>query len=335
MPTIFKIKPYKVVPFPDGTMFKRNEITIEDPIYDPSDRNESYDHTGDYAITSSSYSDEKHMPFHAFNGGKSGSWKTNFKNNTFVFKKKKSGNVKSYCQDPYFVIPNLKVDSNPNNDLIQTVPSAYQGGGSPETFYTTMVGNIAYRGEWIQIQVPTTSPIYLFRYSIFTPSRDDEKCTFPKSFVLLGSKNGNSWDYIDFQTIPLSKVSEYTGLSSPKVYNLNTTDYYFFFRFVIIELFPGNGVLEISQINLFTFLEHTPNATAVEEGFTNKNNTILNYSNFHISNHISEIFPAISNVPIEEDMFKRNDEDLQRNIYIGLFFTFLASSFFYYNLTRK
>jgi len=315
-------------------MFKRNDIYIEDPIYDPSDRHENYDHTGEYIISASSYSDEKHMPFNAFNGGKTGTWKTNFKNNPFVFKKKKSGTVPSYCQDPYFAIPKLTVAETPKKVLAQTVPSNYQGGGSEQTKYTTMVGNTPYRGEWIQIQVPTTSPIFLFRYSIFTPNSDDI-CTFPKTFLLLGSKDGSKWEYIDFQTLPLSKAYDYTDISSPVVYNLNTTEYYVYFRFVFVELFPGNSVLEISQINLYTFLEHTPNVTAVEEGFTNKCNTKLNYSNFQISTYISEIFPSVNAKPVVEDNLKTIDDDLQTNIYIGLLLTFLASGIFYYNLTRK
>jgi hypothetical protein len=323
-----KKRPFKVVPFPDGTIIKNNYFTIRDPIYDPNDVHENYDHVGDYIITASSFADDKHKPFNAFNGGKTGSWKTNYKKNPYIFKSETDGKVYDYCQNPYFTLEKL-------GDLVQTIPSNYQGGGSQQTVYSTLVGVLKnrYGGEWIQIQLPDANPIYLFRYSIRTPSNKD-LCTHPKSFLLLGSKDGKTWQYIDMQVLALTDAPKYTGLSSSVVYEINSTDYFYYFRFVITEMFPGNGVLEISQISLFTFLEHTPNPNAVEEGFMNRTPNQINYSNFQLSSNLPEIFPTIPTdiVPYED---KKLDDGIQIQLVICFFLTILASSMFYYKLIKK
>jgi len=304
-------RPFKVLPLPDGTRFKSNTLTISDAIYDPSDKHEVYDHTGAYKVTASSYADDKHEPYNVFNGGNTSSWKTNYGGNTYIFKPKSQ----DYCKDPYLVIK--------EDGMTQTTPSIYQGGGSTQTKYTTMVGSTAYNGEWIQIQLPTVSPLYLFRYSILTPNGEDGISTFPKSFLLVGSKDGNIWNYIDLQTIPLTNPPD-TKIRTPIVYDINSNDHYLFYRFVFIEMFPGNSILEINQINLFAFVEPTPNKNAIEEGFTN-----MGYSNFNISKYIDDPIKPID----VETIYPINKYD-STDIYFALLLTFLASAMIFLRFSK-
>jgi hypothetical protein len=307
--------PIKIVPFPDTTKFKSNTITIDEPIFDPNDKFQDYDHMGKYLVSASSYADDKHQPFNVFNGGKTNSWKTNFNGNKFNFKPK----VPYYCQDPYVVIKT-------EGDMVQTIPSIYQGGGSSTSKYTTMVGNTPYSGEWIQIELPRVSPAYLFRYSILTPTREDGTCTFPKSFLLVGSKDGNNWSYIDLQAVTLTNAPNMNS-RIPITYDINTTDYYFFYRFIFIELFPNNGILEINQINLFAFTEPTPNKNAIFEGFENIDSDGIMYSNLHpfkISNIVDE---TKNTRHLENVIFREEPNDII--FYLPLFLILLTGSFIY------
>jgi len=275
-------RPYSVVPFPDGTLFSSNTIKINKKIFDLNDIREDYDHKGTYIVSASSYAgcddgaikcDNDHQPYHVFNGGKTGSWKTNYSGNKYIFKPK----LNDYYKDPYLVL-------GPEGGLTQTVSSIYQGGGSAKTKYTTIVGKTAYNGEWIQIQVPDTSPVYLFRYSILTPDSGDKNiCTYPKSFVLVGSKDGNTWNYIDLKNLSLNDAPN-TSNRTPIVNNINSQDYYFYYRFIILEMFPNNSILEIDQINLYAFTSPIPNKNAVTESFVGMNS----FSNYNISTILNE-----------------------------------------------
>jgi hypothetical protein len=147
--------------------------------------------------------------------------------------------------------------------------------------------------------------------------------TFPKSFLLVGSKDGNKWNYIDLQTIPLTSPPD-TKIRTPVVYDINANDYYLFYRFIFIEMFPGNSILEINQINLFAFVEPTPNKNAIGEGFTN-----MNYSNFKISKYIDD---EIKSVDIET-IYQIEKSD-STDIFFALFLTFLASTFIFIRFSK-
>jgi hypothetical protein len=271
--------PYNLVPFPDGTLFSSNTITIDKPIYDSSDIHEDYDHTGTYTVTASSYAGcqssgckNDYKPYNVFNGGQTGSWKSNYSGNKNIFKPK----VNDYCKDPYLLLP-------PEGGLTQTVSSVYQGGGSSKTKYVTMVGQTAYNGEWIQISIPVKTPLNLFRYSLMTPdSGDPNRCSYPKSFVLVGSRDGNVWSYIDLQNLSLNNKPD-TSSETPIVYDVNILKHYYYYRFIFLEMFPNNNVIEVSQINLYVTTEPTTNRNAVS-GFQN----MSSYSNYTLSNTLNE-----------------------------------------------
>jgi len=268
MSSKIKQKPFQILPFPDGrTKFTSNTLVIDNPMFDENDIHEIYDHTGEYVVTASSYSDNTHMPYNVFNGGRVSSWKTNFADNKYVFKTEAP--IPGYCKDPY---------NSSNNG-----PSSYQGGGSSKTKYVTKVDNIDYKGEWIQIQLPTTSPIYLFRYSITTPRQNDDICRFPRSFLLAGSKDGSNWTYIDLQTLQLNNPPS----TSDKTYNVNVAEHYRYLRFIFLDMFPKNKFLEINKIDLYGFITITPNRNAIEEGFDNIDSK-FSYSGFEISKDINK-----------------------------------------------
>jgi hypothetical protein len=336
MSSKIKQRPFKIVPIPDDTTkFTSNRLVIEEAIFDENDYRKVYDHIGEYLVSASSYSDKDHMPYNVFNGG-GRSWKTNYADNKYVFTMKES-KTPSYCTDPY--------NSSKNG------PSSYQGGGSSKTKYTTNVDNKEYNGEWIQIQLPTTSPIYLFRYSILTPVEmkisvpniindgftEYTVCTFPRSFLVAGSKDGNKWTFLDLQALPLDNPPN-TSDRKPRIYDINTSDYYRYLRFIFIDMFPNNKLLEISQINLFGFIEITPNRNAIEEGFANIDSGI-SYSGFEISKVSDETSKQLQHLKhdhIRETVTTPTPTySSTSNIYIPLFLTVIVGSMLIFRAIRK
>jgi hypothetical protein len=302
-------EPLLLVPMPDGTTFKSNTLSINSPIYDTADVKQIYTHKGDYVVTSSSYADDSHIPANVFNNDKS-TWKSNYKDNNFDFKCL----IPKYSKDPY---------SNANKG-----PSIYQGGGLPENYFITMVNNNSYKGEWIQIRLPNDNeafPMYLFRYTIETPAREEGETNLPKTFLLVGSVDGNKWEYIDMRTLPLDQQPT----NNSKTYDVNVLSYYYYYRFIFIDFFPKNSVAEISNIRLYGYTELTPNKNAIREGFTNITNDYkLSYSQFNLSKQLDEfIKPEPHNIVKVVDINHASNKD--NTIYMSIFLTILASSIIY------
>jgi len=293
--------PLRIIPFPDDSKLNSNKFIVNTAIYDKNDYYSSYNHIGTYVISSSSYSDDSHQPYNVFNNGVNTSWKTNYKGNTYKYKT----TVQNYTQNPYY--------NNNNFDSL----NIYQGGGLPQTTYTTMVDNVGYNGEWIQVQLPLdNNPIFLFKYTITTPYNNIN--TFPKTFLVVGSNDGSNWHYLDFQKLPLITNEK---KSSTKTFNVNTTESYLYFRFVFLELFPSNSVLEINEIKIIGLVDTTVNPDAVSETFTD-----MKYSNYSLSSILPEETMKTS---LQSSIFERESQNLNTYLNLFLFLGFSGSLYFY------
>ena len=102
---------------------------------------------------------------------------------------------------------------------------------------TTYNSTLSVSGEWLQIQLPT--PIILYSYQYFTNANDGRES--PYSTVLLASNDGSSWILIDKQPIILWNLSGSTQWQE-KTFNINNpTEYYSYYRLVILMLNASNG----------------------------------------------------------------------------------------------
>jgi hypothetical protein len=231
--------PLQIVPFPDGTQFIKNDINVSYDIWDPKDSNKTYNHQGIYNISSSSYYDNKTIPYIAFNGSKDSYWKSNTTANDFKF----SPSIPPYTTPPYLI-------STTDKGM-----STYQGGGSLGTnYFATTVGgggkengsSKQINGEWLQIELP--KPMNLFMYSILTPDSQGSLQYFPTEFSLVGSQDGISWFYIDYKNLDSPpKISDRKAIS----YNLKNPVSYSHYRLIISKMPYGSDMVRINQFNLF------------------------------------------------------------------------------------
>jgi hypothetical protein len=240
----------KVVPIPRNT-FTSNFITITDPI---KDNIYDYDHTGTYKIKSSSYSNN-YQPYNAFNKLNNTYWQSGNANSTFYSDR---CNVITYSMNPYNNV-------SKNNGYENT---SYRGGNTEKR--VTKVGIVDQNeiyGEWIQIQIPKAEKLYLHDYSILTPIPTPNNSTFPTKFMVVGSNNETTWEYIDLQNIknPLD-----TTFQTPIIFNVNSTKSYSYYRLIIMEMPNNNSVIRINQWSL-NFL---PYLSINKEAYTNYNTII-------------------------------------------------------------
>jgi hypothetical protein len=272
----------KIVPFPDEAIdFSSNRITISTPIKDIDD----FDHTGEYVITSSSYCDGDHLAYNVFNHGLDRFWQSDFNGNP-LYDKRKFAYKTPYTQNPY-----VKSTSG---------PSVYQsnGGGSISTTWSTpvKVGNSTniVKGEWIQIQIPTTYPVYLSSYSILSPPPDGNICMFPQNFMVLGSMDGNTWSVIDQQIFTRSLNS---NNGTPILFKVNAVDKACYFRLVITSLFQNN---DIPRINHWS-LTGTSAATTKHESFETMTFTPIGEAYTRPLGHHAQNSPTLSQVLGEKE----------------------------------
>ena len=193
---------------------------------------DNYTPNGKYKVTASSYASATTLPYMAFNGSDSNYWQCDYNGTSTDINKK----YPIYSTDPF----NGKT------------PSTYQGGGAQTNTWTTPVGKVSLLGEWLQVQLPYS--IFLYSYSIKTPNYTVNS-TFPKRFTILGSNDGSLWEYVDQQNVK-TPVSN----SKPsRVYNINSTKSYSYFRLVISEM-PGESKnIMIKQWNMNGVTALTPN----------------------------------------------------------------------------
>lgn len=240
----------KVIPIPNNT-FTSNSITIDNPI---NDNKFDYNHIGTYNIKCSSYTDN-YQPYNAFNKLNNKYWQCGYKNNTFY---SQTCTITTYSNNPY------------TSNIFDN--SSYQGGTNSK--WETSVGisgqNKIY-GEWIQIKLPNVEKLYLHNYSILTPIPTPNNSTFPTKFMVVGSNNETTWEYIDLQNI---KKRVDTKLQRPIIFNVNSTKSYSYYRLIIMEMPPNNSVVRINQWAL-NFL---PYLSINTEAFAN-----YNYTNYNTS----------------------------------------------------
>jgi hypothetical protein len=192
----------------------------------------NYSPNGTYKITASSYASATTLPYMAFNGSDNNYWQCDYNGSSDDFNKKYS----KYNTDPF----------NGKN------PATYQGGGSQANTWTTLVGNVSLLGEWLQVKLPYS--IFLYNYTIKTPNFTVNS-TFPKRFSILGSNDGSMWEYVDQQNVKTPVLN-----SKPsRVYNINSTKAYSYFRLVISEMPNEARSIMIKQWNMNGVTSITPN----------------------------------------------------------------------------
>jgi hypothetical protein len=318
----------KVIPIPKYNI-NSNNFNVTQPIYDNSF---NYNHTGNYSITSSSYY-KNFKPYNAFNKvglNNSIPWVCDSSNSNTI-----TTNYTPYSQPPYY---------NSNNSEINC---SYQGGGNKngklKNYWETIIkggkdlSNSTIAGEWIQIKIPTlrneSNTIYLYNYSILTPIPTNGIYTFPTKFMIVGSKDGETWNYVDQRNLSIIDTTN----QEPIKFNINSIESYSYFRLIIIEMPPQNYFVSISnwQLNFVPILKYNP------ETFTNMN---TNYDYFHFTsnkmvenNHSTY---AISkpleneqneqNKKIEEHIFFNDNQLHNENIITPFLIFILAISLFFY-----
>jgi hypothetical protein len=138
---------------------------------------------------------------------------------------------------------------NPNAPAYTKTPyigtnTAYSGGGTAGTFYTTTVSGITCSGEWLQYQLPYT--MALTTYAICNRNDYNQANRTPKIFWVAGSNDGVIWNLIDYQTNNPASLTLAT-------YNLATpSSYYSYFRFIFNQL-NGDYYLNLENINIFGY----------------------------------------------------------------------------------
>jgi hypothetical protein len=93
---------------------------------------------------------------------------------------------------------------------------------------TTDVNGTPYRGEWVQIQLP--SSIVLLNYSITS----DATSATPRLFYILGSSDGTSWYLVNNQNISTTISTSSFVVASSASFN--------YFRIVVSSIFSSSGL---------------------------------------------------------------------------------------------
>ena len=112
---------------------------------------------------------------------------------------------------------------------------AYNGSG---TFIGTTVTSVRapnlinVYGEWVQVKLPYA--LSITEYSM-TPRSDFYKYQFPKSWYLVGSNDGTTWDAIDYQNY--STIVNQVYFSGNSYRNEN---YYSYLRIIVLNI-TSNG----------------------------------------------------------------------------------------------
>ena len=114
----------------------------------------------------------------------------------------------------------------------------YDSSGNPNIGTSTIAGSITYNGEWLQLQLP--SPISIQSYSI--QCRTDLVNQMPSTFVILGSLDGSTWNFVDSQsgyTWTYGQTITFT-LTSPSAY-------YSYYRYIVTKLNGTYGYISVAE----------------------------------------------------------------------------------------
>ena len=203
---------FKILPLPN--IFTSNTLTITDQTGPNIFKN------GNYVTSESSGATSDNKSWAAFNGST-----TSFCHSSY-------NTIDGYTQGPYLY-------SHINGE------ATYQGGGS--NYHTTMVGNTSYEGEWIQIKFPFK--FVLTYYSIYPRESIPWNNGGLKTFYVVGSNNGSTWNLLDSQTL----IELPTTLLT--TFEVTPTNSYSYYRLIINKIFAQVGYRNsayISQWNLYS-----------------------------------------------------------------------------------
>lgn len=250
--TTTSLKLIQITPLPTNNLLKDTTTEITGIPYDTN--NPKYNRNGTYIATSSSYANPANKAFNIFNGSASAPWSCDFSNNS-NYNSSTFSNPR-YLRDPYTA----------------NMPSSYQGGGQTSTYYGTLLGTgnkaKTIYGEWVQLQLPYQ--VYLYRYNIVIPTSKKGSSYFPKKFMVVGSNDGNKWDYIHQKDFTNDSLNNNGTMIE---YNINSPDKYSYFRLIISELFDHQNKISIKQWNMFGTVDPTIN----NEAFTDMSSSDKNY----------------------------------------------------------
>lgn len=136
------------------------------------------------------------------------------------------------------------MSSNPTYSTSK--PYAYK-----ESKFMSVVDRITYAGEWVQLQVP--SLIDCVSFTLFPQGSSSFFNRTPSTFVLAGSKDGNIWECIHNQQIPVYWLD-----NKPQTFicSENNKSLYRRFRFIILSVSNGSdnfgSYASIGFLKLFT-----------------------------------------------------------------------------------
>jgi hypothetical protein len=321
------IIPLTILPIPSPNVtFKSNTLNVSNPIIDNS---LNYTHKGIYTVTTSSCGNNNSQGYRVFNPiNPNYYWQCNYANNKDYANLNPQPGYPVYTQNPY-------TNSATGN-------SAYQGGGSSSTKWATSISSqntSPLLGEWVQIQIPTEIPAYLFSYSILTPIPIGTTMTFPTKFVVLGSEDGQTWNYLDQQFMSTLKD---TSDQMPVVFNLNSTGSYHYFRLVISEMPPNNSVVRITHFGI----KIMPVVTINRDAFTNMDDfqgvkyfNLKDSHNSFIDYKHSQPLPdsKIENYMLENGVFENKKKSYNDSSILlpGILVSILAISIIFYSTKVK
>ena len=234
----------QILPLPGNIKLTSNSQLVSGIVNSTHDS--TYAPNGQYIITASSYASDATQPYNAFNENEVTGWQSDFSGNTNY--NVNTNSHPKYVQHPY----------NEGN------PSTYQGGGTTTNTWVTTVGDTNQKqtyvkGEWIQIQLPYS--IHLFRYSLLTPPYT-EASTFPVKFMIVGSNDGKTWNHIDFRNTASEGVPPIASYPF-KLYNINTSQKYSYFRLILSEMSGKIPYVRLNQWNLWGITVNRQNNDAV------------------------------------------------------------------------
>jgi hypothetical protein len=284
-------KNIQIMPLPDKKLLVSNTTDITGI---ESNGTAKYTPNGKYVVSSSSFSSDKNMPYLVFNGNVNEEfWQSDYADNKTI-----SYN-KTY---PLY-------NSNPYSGEESSI---YQGGGSNENTWITKYKmnneNKTLMGEWIQIKLPYK--VSLTKYSLMTPDYS-EYCTFPNTFFVLGSNDGNFWELLDKQNTKDLFLNDNNPFREFEINNDRPFSYY---RLVISEMKNKINKIMLKQWNMFGTTDNNSKPyNSNEEGFTTLSRSfdlILKRENF---DNMKDVNKQIDELKIKADNYVKDLNAINTN----------------------
>jgi hypothetical protein len=252
----------------------------------------NYTPNGTYKVASSSVmgslTNSVNMPYNIFNKTTTGNyWQSDVSGGV-----NKNGGDSStkllysypgYTQNAYLSTSSKTATSN--------LTAPYQGGGSTDNTWTTIVSskNISLPGEWVQIQLPYQ--VYLTKYQLITPpsimiGKTKITATFPTKFTVVGSNNGETWDYVNQQNLSTANT-----IPNDNTYTITSSNKYSYFRLIISEMQYSMSNVAISG----WYLSGTTFLSTTKSGFMTLSRAMevsdIDYGNMNTNKFINSLLP--------------------------------------------